>query len=75
MNVPFPAANMGAPNCEFYPQSKVDVRVLFDLRIPGAAQGLHRERALWQERSDIEAVDEDHFALTVRPGWVSEPKP
>ena len=38
MNVPFPDTNMGAPTCEFYPQRKTDVRVLFDLRIPGAGR-------------------------------------
>jgi hypothetical protein len=42
--------------------------VLFDLRIPSAVERLHRERAAWQEQSDIEALDEDHFILIVRPG-------
>ncbi len=42
--------------------------VLFDLRIPGVAERLHRERAAWQERGDIEALDQNHFVLIVRPG-------
>jgi hypothetical protein len=37
-----------------------------DLRIPGAAERLHRARALCQERSDIEALDEDHLILILR---------
>ena len=72
MNVSFPDTHMSAPNCEL---GKADVRVLFDLRIPGAAARLNRERAIWQTLSDIEALDENHFALTVRLGWVSVPKP
>jgi hypothetical protein len=68
MNVPFPDTNMGAPNWEFYPEGKADVTVLFDLRIPGAAERLHRARAVWQQRSDIEAVDEDHLILILGSG-------
>jgi hypothetical protein len=59
---------MVAPRCEFYPEVETEVRILFDLRIPGSAERIHRERALWQERSDIEALDEDHFILVIRPG-------
>jgi hypothetical protein len=47
--------------------------VLFDLRQPGAAESLHRQRAAWADYSDIEAVDADCFALIVRPGWAAEP--
>jgi hypothetical protein len=42
--------------------------VLFDLSIPGAAERLHRERAAWQEQSDIEAIDKNHFVLIVYAG-------
>jgi hypothetical protein len=45
---------------------------VFDLRMPGAAEELHRQRATWAEYSDVEALDEDTFVLIVRPGWVSE---
>jgi hypothetical protein len=58
---------MVAPQCEFYPERETEVRILFDLRIPGSAERIHLERAAWQERSDIEALDEDHFVLIVRP--------
>jgi hypothetical protein len=64
-----PDTNMGAPSCELYPEGRADVKVLFDLRIPGAAERLHRERAVWQEHSDIEALDSDHFILIIRVGW------
>lgn len=59
---------MNAPMHKFYPTSKTEVIVLFDLRIPGVAERLHRERAAWQEHSFIEALDEHHFVLIVRPG-------
>jgi hypothetical protein len=67
MNMPLPDMNMGAPDCELYPEGKAEVTVLIDLRIPGAAERLHRERAVWQERSDLEALDEDHLVLILRP--------
>jgi hypothetical protein len=44
------------------------VMVMFDLRIPGATKRLHRERAVWQEFADIEAMDENHFILIIWPG-------
>jgi hypothetical protein len=56
------------PRCEFYLEKETEITILFDLRIPGCAERIHRERALWQERSDIEALDEDHFILVIRPG-------
>jgi hypothetical protein len=46
--------------------------VLFDLREPGGPAELHRQRAAWAEYSVIEALDEDHLALIIRPGWASE---
>jgi hypothetical protein len=46
--------------------------VMFDLREPGGPAELHRQRAAWAEYTDIEALDEDHFVLIVRPGWVSK---
>jgi hypothetical protein len=59
---------MDAPMYGFYPIEKTAVIVLFDLRVPGAAKQLHLERAAWQEQADMEALDEDHFVLIVRPG-------
>jgi hypothetical protein len=58
---------MFALKYEFYPEGETEVRMLFDLRTPGSAELLHRGRAVWQERSDIEALDEDHFVLIIRP--------
>jgi hypothetical protein len=46
--------------------------VVFDLRQPGGPSELHRQRAAWAEYSDIEALDEHHFCLIIRPGWASE---
>ena len=46
--------------------------VIFDLRIPGGASELERQRAAWPYYSDVEVLDEGHRALIVRPGWVSE---
>ena len=45
--------------------------VLFDLREPNGPAELNRQRAAWAEYSDIEALDEDHVALILRPGWAS----
>jgi hypothetical protein len=42
--------------------------VLYDLRCPEACFHLHEQRATWQEGSDIEALDEDHLVLLIRPG-------
>lgn len=46
--------------------------ILFDVREMGAAAALHKQRAAWAEYSALEALDEDHFVLIVRPGWASE---
>jgi hypothetical protein len=58
---------MFAPKREFYSRGETDVRILFDLRIAGSAERLHRERSVWQVCSDIEALDEDHYVLIIRP--------
>ena len=42
--------------------------VIFDIRIPGVAQRLHRERTAWQRHSDIEALNQNHYVLINRPG-------
>ena len=53
---------------QLYPSSSECMVVLFDLRLPGTPERLQRERAAWQEHSDIEALDKDHCVLIVRPG-------
>ena len=53
---------------ELYLTGRTEILTLFDLRIPGVVERLHRERAAWQERSDIEALDQNHFVLIVQPG-------
>ena len=53
---------------QFYPETRECIIVLFDLRVSEAAEELHHLRALWQEESDIEVLDEDHFALMLWPG-------
>jgi hypothetical protein len=55
---------------EIYPSSDPYDVVLFDVRIPDVAERLQSERAAWKESGDIEALDEDHFVLIVRPGGV-----
>ena len=55
-----------------YLDNPEDLIVTFDLRRPGSAAALHRQRARWTQYSDLEALDGDQFALVVRPGWVSE---
>jgi hypothetical protein len=46
--------------------------VVFDVRETGGAAALHKQHAVLADFADIEALEEDHFALIVRPGWVSE---
>jgi hypothetical protein len=59
---------MLAPIHRIIPDSEPYELVLFDLRDLKACKFLHKQRAVWQERGDIEALDEDHFALIIRPG-------
>lgn len=42
--------------------------IIFDLRVPGAPERFHRERAAWPGSADVEVLDENHAALIVRPG-------
>jgi hypothetical protein len=53
-----------------YPNREAYELVIFDVRIPHIAERLHHERAAWQERGDIEALDENHFVLIVHAGVV-----
>jgi hypothetical protein len=59
--------SMFAPET-LYPNAPKPLLVLFDVSIPGVVVRLHRERAAWQENADIEAPDQDHFVLIIRPG-------
>jgi hypothetical protein len=63
---------MTAPPQRLYLNHPECLVVIFDLREPNGRAELHRQRAAWAEYSDIEALDEDHFALVIRPGWASE---
>ncbi len=51
-----------------YPDHRSYELSIYDIRIPGATERLHRERVAWQEQSNIEAIDDDHFVLIVYPG-------
>jgi hypothetical protein len=51
-----------------YPDRRSYELSIYDIRIPGAAERLHRERAAWQEHCDIKAIDKNHFVLIVRAG-------
>jgi hypothetical protein len=55
-----------------YPTDPECLLVVFDVRESQTTAALHSQRAAWAEHSDIEALDEVHFVLIVRPGWVSE---
>jgi hypothetical protein len=55
-----------------YPSHPEFLVVVFDLREPGGPAELHRQRATLQSYADIEALDENHFVLIVRPSWASE---
>jgi len=55
-----------------YPSHPECLVVFFDLSHPDGPAELHRQRAAWAEYTDIEALDEDHFVLIIRPGWAAE---
>jgi hypothetical protein len=59
---------MYAPQEESYPNEQPSMWALFDLRLPGVAERLHRERVAWQEHSEIEVLDRDHSILIMYPG-------
>ena len=59
---------MTLPLEALYPSIPECLIVLFDLRDSKAVELLHRERATWQELSDIEALSEDCFTLILCPG-------
>jgi hypothetical protein len=52
---------------EVYPNKGTYSLTIYDLRFPQSAKYLNRERAFWQDRSELEALDEDHFILVVQP--------
>jgi hypothetical protein len=59
---------MFAPR-EHYHRAELEcLLIVFDLRVPGAAEQLHHARAVWQANSDLQALDEDHFVLVLWPG-------
>lgn len=51
-------------------ESSTYTLVIFDVRVPGVAERLRRERTAWQGQSDVEALDQDHYVLIIRPGGV-----
>ena len=56
-----------APNPSYH-EGKTETLIIYDVRIPGIAERFHRERAAWGEFVDIEALDQHHFILVIRPG-------
>ena len=57
---------------EVYPNRGTYSLTIYDLRFPQSTEYLHRERAFWQERSELEALDEDHFIIIIWPAPDSE---
>lgn len=55
-----------------YPNNEHQIPVVFDIRIPGVVERFHRERWAWQERADVEALDESHYVMIIRPGGAEE---
>ncbi len=63
---------MTAPPHPLYISHPECLIVVFDLRHSNGRAELHRHHAALAEHTDLEALDEDHFALIIRPGWASE---
>lgn len=55
-----------------YPTQTEGIVILYDVRLPGAADRLHEGRAAWQECGDVEALDQNHYVLIIRPGGARE---
>jgi hypothetical protein len=53
---------------KLYPTGRTEIRVLFDLRIPGVAERLRREQSGWCGLADIEELEVEHAVLVIRPG-------
>ena len=51
-----------------YRTKEYSTPIIFDLRVPGNPERLHRERAAWREYADIEMLDFDHAVLIIRLG-------
>ena len=56
---------------EVYPKSGTYILIIYDLRVPGTAVRLLREIEAWRDHADVEAVDDYHFAMLIRPGLAS----
>lgn len=52
----------------FYQGNKPCIAVLFDTADPRQCSLLHELRAVFQEDSDVAALNEDLFVLLIRPG-------
>jgi hypothetical protein len=57
------------PNHGDWPRYLITV---FDVRDDGALACYWSERAAWQEFADVEALDEHHYVLIVRPDLARE---
>ena len=53
---------------EVYPKSGAYILVISDLRVPGTAKRLLHELEAWRGHANLEAVDDDRFALIICPG-------
>jgi hypothetical protein len=56
---------------EVYPKSGAYILVIYDLRVPGTAKRLLHELEAWRGHANVEAVDDYHFAMLIRPGLAS----
>jgi hypothetical protein len=63
---------LDAPIEQFYSNTTEGTLAIYDVRVPGATERLHRERGAWGEYGDIEALDQNHYVLIVRPGGARE---
>ncbi len=50
------------------PQERTELVLIFDIRLCEEAEALHYWRAAFAGASDVEAVDENLYALRLRPG-------
>ena len=51
-----------------YPKSGTYILVVNNLRVPRTAARLLGDIEAWRGHANVEGVDNDHFALIIRPG-------
>jgi hypothetical protein len=61
-------SRVNRPPEKVYLSSRRYELTIYDLRLSGTEERLHRERAAWQQHAETEVIDKDHVILIVHTG-------